>query len=65
MHRPAAEAPQDPVGSAVHRVARGGAVGLAGIVAGALLNLVLVYVVTQGLGDEGAGIFFESIALFS
>lgn len=55
----------DSLNSAVHRVVRGGALSLGGIFTGALLNLVLVYVVTQGLGADGAGVFFESIALFS
>ena len=57
--------PDDALRPAMHRVVRGGALGIAGIVAGALLNLVLVYVVTRELHSRGAGIFFESIALFS
>lgn len=55
----------DSLKPALHRVVRGGALGMAGIITGALLNLVLVYVVTQALGAGGSGVFFESIALFS
>ena len=51
--------------SSLHRVVRGGALGMAGMITGALLNLVLVFVITRGLGPHGAGLFFETVALFS
>lgn len=38
---------------------------MAGMVTGAVLNLVLVFVVTRGLKSHGAGLFFEVVALFS
>jgi O-antigen/teichoic acid export membrane protein len=46
-------------------VARGGLLNLAGVVANALSGFALVVVVTRGLGRTEAGIFFESVALFS
>ncbi|MDQ4142872.1 MAG: polysaccharide biosynthesis C-terminal domain-containing protein [Actinomycetota bacterium] len=55
----------DSLKPALQRVVRGGALGMVGIITGAVLNLVLVYVVTQALGEDGTGVFFESIALFS
>ena len=62
---PAHSSKDDAVGTALHRVVRGGALSMIGIVTGALLSLVLLYVVTQALGSRGAGIFFGSVALFS
>jgi O-antigen/teichoic acid export membrane protein len=46
-------------------VARGGAINLVGVITNTLFNFMLVLVVTRGLETSGAGIFFESIALFS
>lgn len=46
-------------------VARGGLLNLAGVVANAVAGFALVVVVTRGLGRTEAGIFFESVALFS
>jgi O-antigen/teichoic acid export membrane protein len=46
-------------------VARGGLLNLGGAVAAALLNFVLVVVVTRRLGAVGAGSFFVAIAMFS
>ncbi len=46
-------------------VARGGLLNLAGVIANAAAGFVLVVVVTRGLGKTDAGIFFESVALFS
>lgn len=65
MEAAPAKRAEESADSPLHRVVRGGALSLAGIVTGAMLNLVLVYVVTQALGANGAGHFFESIALFS
>jgi O-antigen/teichoic acid export membrane protein len=46
------------------RLARGGALNLAGSVAYGLLNFVLVIIVTRGLGRDASGVFFEAVALF-
>jgi O-antigen/teichoic acid export membrane protein len=46
------------------RLARGGALNLAGSVAYGVLNFVLVIIVTRGLGKDAAGVFFEAVALF-
>ena len=46
------------------RLARGGALNLAGSVAYGLLSFVLVIIVTRGLGKDAAGVFFEAVALF-
>jgi len=46
------------------RLARGGALNLAGSVAYGLLNFVLVIIVTRGLGKDASGVFFEAVALF-
>lgn len=60
---------QQPANMALHsslrRTARGGALGAVGMVFGALLNMVLIVVVTRGLTKAGAGHFFQAIALFS
>jgi O-antigen/teichoic acid export membrane protein len=45
-------------------VARGGVVTLAGYVSSSLLGFVLVVIISRGLGAEGAGMFFEAVALF-
>lgn len=46
-------------------VARGGTLNMVGAVGGALLGFLLVLVVTRGFDATVAGIFFESVALFS
>ncbi|MCP4967352.1 MAG: oligosaccharide flippase family protein [bacterium] len=46
-------------------LARGGSLSLIGGVAGALLSMALIFVVTWGLGAEDGGAFFEAIALFN
>jgi O-antigen/teichoic acid export membrane protein len=46
-------------------VARGGAINLVGVITNTLFNFMLVLVVTRGLDTSRAGIFFESVALFS
>ncbi|MDT0306764.1 polysaccharide biosynthesis C-terminal domain-containing protein [Streptomyces sp. DSM 44917] len=45
--------------------ARGGALGLAGAGVAALGGFLLTAVVTRGLGPAGAGVFFETFALFT
>jgi O-antigen/teichoic acid export membrane protein len=47
----------------LHRAARGGAVNLLGMVAGGILQFVLVVLVTH-LGAKGAGVVFEAVAIF-
>ncbi|MBW3601575.1 MAG: polysaccharide biosynthesis C-terminal domain-containing protein [Actinobacteria bacterium] len=46
------------------RLARGGTLNLAGGACKAAAGLVLVLVVTRGLGAGGAGVFFEAVAVF-
>jgi O-antigen/teichoic acid export membrane protein len=45
-------------------LARSGSLGLVGIVASGLFQLLLVVAVTRGLGTAGAGVFLETLALF-
>jgi O-antigen/teichoic acid export membrane protein len=45
-------------------VARGGLLSLIGVVAGGVLQFVFVVLISRLLDAEGAGIFFEAIALF-
>jgi O-antigen/teichoic acid export membrane protein len=45
-------------------LARGGALGLVGIVTSGLFQMLLVVAVTRGLGSGGAGVFLETLALF-
>ena len=47
------------------RLARAGALNLAGMVAGGLLGFLVVVVVTRGLHTVRAGVFLEAVALFS
>jgi len=49
----------------VRMLARGGTLALAGVAASAVLQFLLVLVVTRGLGAVGAGIFLEAVALFT
>jgi O-antigen/teichoic acid export membrane protein len=49
----------------VRTLARGGTLALAGVVASAALQFLLVFVVTRGLGAMGTGIFLEAVALFT
>ncbi|GAB3207528.1 lipopolysaccharide biosynthesis protein [Marinactinospora thermotolerans] len=46
------------------RVARGGAVGMAGAAAGAALNVALVVAVTRAFDQETAGAFFSATSVF-
>ena len=46
-------------------LARGGTLGLLGVVVSAVLQFALVVVVTRGLGAGGAGTFLEAVALFT
>jgi O-antigen/teichoic acid export membrane protein len=46
-------------------LARGGTLGLVGVVVSAVLQFLLVVAVTRGLGAKGAGTFMEAIALFT
>jgi O-antigen/teichoic acid export membrane protein len=45
-------------------LARGGALNFASVIVSAVLGLILVPIVTRGLGPSTAGLFFEAIALF-
>lgn len=49
----------------LNRVVRGGALGIIGMITAALLNFALVAIVTRILPLRDAGIFFETVALFS
>jgi O-antigen/teichoic acid export membrane protein len=46
-------------------LARGGTLGLVGLVANGLLGFLLVVLLTRGAGAERAGVLFEAIALFT
>ncbi len=46
-------------------LAKGSSLSLFGSVAGALVNMGLVFVITRGLGADDGGAFFEAIALFN
>jgi len=46
-------------------VARGGALNIAGTIANAVFGFAMGVVITRGLGLDGAGVFFEAIALFT
>jgi O-antigen/teichoic acid export membrane protein len=54
-----------PHGADLTTLARGGVLNLAGVVVTAAAGFAIVVVVTRGLTPTDAGIFFESIALFS
>ena len=56
--------PARPAGE-VRTLARGGTLALAGVAVSAVLQFLLVLVVTRGLGAGGAGIFLEAVALFT
>jgi O-antigen/teichoic acid export membrane protein len=51
----------DPLRSA----ARGGSLNLAGFVASGALGFAFAVVIARGLGDEGAGVVFSAIAVFT
>lgn len=55
------ERASDPLRSA----ARGGSLNLAGFVASGVLGFVLAITITRGLGDDGAGVLFSAIAVFT
>jgi O-antigen/teichoic acid export membrane protein len=44
---------------------RGGSLNLAGFVASGVLGFALAIVVTRGLGEAGAGVFFSAVATFT
>ncbi|MGH2684981.1 MAG: MATE family efflux transporter, partial [Actinomycetota bacterium] len=54
-----------PGRSDLHTLASGGVLNVAGSVANFLLQFLLVIVVTRVLRAEGAGLFFEAVAVFS
>lgn len=62
--RASAPPPQRPA-DRLHAVARGGALNLLTSGVGALLGFVLVVIVGRELGPGGAGVFFESVGLFT
>ncbi len=65
MNPPSASAHSTPEsGKDLSRLARGGALNLAGSVGYGLLNFLLVILVTNNLGRDAAGVFFEAVALF-
>jgi O-antigen/teichoic acid export membrane protein len=49
----------------LRRLAAGSLLSTAGLVASAALGFAVVLTVTRGLGSVGAGVFFQSVALFS
>lgn len=49
----------------LRNLARGGTLSLTGSIVGALLQFLLAIVVTRSLTSEGAGVFFEAVALFT
>ena len=55
------EAPRAELRSLV----RGGSLNLAGFVASGVLGFALAIVVTRGLGEAGAGVFFSAVATFT
>lgn len=59
----ASAAPGDP--DRLHAVARGGALNLITSGFGAALGFLLIVIVGRELGPAGAGVFFESVGLFS
>jgi O-antigen/teichoic acid export membrane protein len=61
----ARQAPRDGGGSDLIRLARGGALNLAGGVINGIFSFLLVVVLTRGLHAARAGAFFEAVALFS
>jgi O-antigen/teichoic acid export membrane protein len=68
MHRaPTADggAQEAKLSGEMRTLARGGVLGLVGVVFSAVLQFALVVAVTRGLGAEGAGTFLEGIALFT
>ncbi|GAA3742348.1 lipopolysaccharide biosynthesis protein [Salinactinospora qingdaonensis] len=54
----------DEDGVGLGRVARGGAVNMAGAVVGAGLNLGVVVAVARGFSPEAAGVFFSATSVF-
>jgi O-antigen/teichoic acid export membrane protein len=65
MNPPTASAHATPEsGRDLSRLARGGALNLAGSVAYGVLSFLLVIIVTRGLGRDAAGVFFEAVAMF-
>jgi O-antigen/teichoic acid export membrane protein len=51
-------------GTDIGFIARGGALGLGGVVTSGLFQLLLVVAITRGLGPVEAGLFLEAVALF-
>ena len=54
----------DPLARDRTRLARGGALNLAGSLVNAVSGIVLVVIITRNLGPGGSGAFFEATALF-
>jgi O-antigen/teichoic acid export membrane protein len=46
-------------------LASGSVLTIGGVIATGLLNFLVVVAVTRGLGSDGAGMFFQAVALFS
>jgi O-antigen/teichoic acid export membrane protein len=54
-----------PPAPELRSVARGSTLNVVGFVASGVLGFVLTVVVTRGLGESGAGVFFSAVALFT
>ncbi|MDQ3777922.1 MAG: oligosaccharide flippase family protein, partial [Actinomycetota bacterium] len=66
LERADARAPdQTSLAREVRTVARGGTLTIVGFMASAVLQSLLVVVITRGLGAGPAGVFFEAVALFT
>ena len=50
---------------ALRQIARGGTLNVVGFMVSGALGFVLTIVVTRGLGDSGAGVFFSAVAVFT
>ena len=59
--RPTARPPEE---TAMRRIARGGAVNLAGAAATAIANFALTMAVTRGMSKSAAGVFFSTTSIF-
>jgi O-antigen/teichoic acid export membrane protein len=49
----------------LHELAAGSVLTIGGVIATGLLNFLVVIAVTRGFGPDGAGMFFQAVALFS
>jgi O-antigen/teichoic acid export membrane protein len=59
------QAPAGAAGSDLKNVARGGSIATVGAIVASAGGLLLTVVVGRGLGADGAGLFFEAVAVFS